>query len=335
MFICTHKRRAQIFSLTRHESQDNNRVTSMLQANKILSLNEAISRFGKTLDLDGDTQKAYRLDLERFLAYMSPDANLANIDKETIRGYLDNLITKEGKRVSLATQNRHYATLRRFFLWLNVEGHLENNPATNIARRKPNKDQGELPAGSIIRCLEREQVAKIIDNTRLLRDKALFSLIYSTGLRVSEALSLRLEDINLNTDTMQVRSTKGNRPRKAYLSKSLKPLLKKYIKDLPSEKGWLFPTSHAQDRPLSYGRARQLFSEAAEEIVNPDGSRVTIHQLRHTFASERAGQMDSLLLMDLMGHSDIRTTLRYAKVSGYAAKKAFDTFDQHFSLRLN
>ena len=80
--------------------------------------------------------------------------------------------------------------------------------------------------------------------------------------------------------------------------------------------------------PISYGRVRQLFNEKTKNIFNADGSRVTIHQLRHTFATERVGQIDSILLMNLMGHSDIRTTLRYAKADTKILKQAFDLFDK-------
>ena len=68
--------------------------------------------------------------------------------------------------------------------------------------------------------------------------------------------------------------------------------------------------------------------ECARNIVNSDGTQITIHQLRHTFCTERAGHIDSFVLQRLAGHNDIRTTLRYAKVNDTVAKEAFNTFDE-------
>ena len=69
-------------------------------------------------------------------------------------------------------------------------------------------------------------------------------------------------------------------------------------------------------------------SSLADPPVDPDGSRVTIHQLRHAFGSERAGKVDALVLRDLMGHKSLQTTLRYAEVSPKRTREAFRQFDR-------
>ncbi|MDX1918711.1 MAG: tyrosine-type recombinase/integrase [Candidatus Caenarcaniphilales bacterium] len=292
-----------------------------------MKLGQAIQHFIDHLQLDGDTRKAYELDLIAFQLSFEDEPELNQIDRFSIKNYLDNLKTKQGKRVSLTTQNRHYATLRRFFCWLVREEHLKDTPFVNIERRRPNKDAGEIPPGSIIRSLDPRQVDKLVENCDRLREKVLFLMMYTTGLRASEALTLKTDDLNFDSGVITVRQTKGNKPRRTYLSKSLKPLLKKYLANHNNK--WLFPG--VGELPLSYGRARQLFNQATDGISNPDGSRVTLHQLRHTFATERAGYIDSILLMDLMGHADIRTTLRYAKVTGRAAQDAFERFENNFT----
>ena len=71
----------------------------------------------------------------------------------------------------------------------------------------------------------------------------------------------------------------------------------------------------------------RLFRRYAEGIET-NGNPLTIHQLRHTFGSERAGNMDALILRDLMGHKSLRTTQQYAQVNGKAVEKAFRAFDR-------
>jgi len=71
-----------------------------------------------------------------------------------------------------------------------------------------------------------------------------------------------------------------------------------------------------------------MFREYADGIDNEAGSPIVIHQLRHTFGSERAGNVDPFVLRDLMGYADIRTTLTYSRVNPERTRKAFQEFDR-------
>jgi len=285
---------------------------------------EAISRYLSNLNLDGDTLRAYTIDLHRFERTLG-NTGINNINKDIVKNYLENLTSKNGQRVSLATQNRHYATLHRFFEWCIQESVISENPMENLPRRKPNKDIGEVAPGSVIRSLTKEQVEKILRSAKSTRERLLFILLYTSGIRISEALDLNIQDIY--DATIHIRHGKGNQPRQAYLSKQAEKLLAQYLEERGNPtSGPIFVTTHGQR--LSYARARQLFMEAARNLVNADGTQVTIHQLRHTFCTERAGHIDSFVLQRLAGHNDIRTTLRYVKVNDIVAKQAFETFDE-------
>lgn len=285
---------------------------------------ESITRYLSQLNLDGDTLRAYTIDLHRFERTIG-NAPINNITRDQLKDYLNNLMSKYGQRVSLATQNRHYATLHRFFEWCLQEKIVQENPMENLPRRRPNKDQGEVAPGTLIRALRKEQVEKLLKNAQLTREKLLFTLLYTSGLRISEALDLNIQDIYDNT--IHIKQGKGNQPRQAYLSKTTEKLMQQSLEERGNPtSGPLFVTTHGQR--LSYARARQLFMEASRNIVNSDGTPVTIHQLRHTFCTERAGHIDSFVLQRLAGHNDIRTTLRYAKVSDVVAKEAFQNFDE-------
>ena len=285
---------------------------------------ESITRYLANLNLDGDTLRAYSIDLHKFERTIG-NIPLSSVTKELLKNYLGNLVSKYGQRVSLATQNRHYASLHRFFEWCLQESLISENPMENLPRRRPNKDLGEVNPGSTIRALTKEQVEKILKQAKETREKLLFTLLYTSGLRISEALDLNIQDIN--EGTIHIRHGKGNQPRQAYLSKSTEKLLIEYLTERGNPtNGPLFVTAHGQR--LSYARARQLFMDAARNLINPEGTQVTIHQLRHTFCTERAGHIDSMVLQRLAGHNDIRTTLRYAKVNDQTAKEAFSNFDE-------
>ena len=285
---------------------------------------ESITKYLVNLNLDGDTLRAYTIDLHRFERTLS-NVPINSITRDHLKNYLDNLTSKYGQRVSLATQNRHYASLHRFFEWCLQEKHISENPMENLPRRRPNKDLGEVTPGSVIRALKKEQVEKLLRNAQTTRERLLFTLLYTSGIRISEGLDLNIQDIN--EGTIHIRQGKGNQPRQAYLSKQTEKSLLQYLEERGNPtNGPLFITTHGQR--LSYARARQLFMEAARNILNSDGTPITIHQLRHTFCTERAGHIDSFVLQRLAGHNDIRTTLRYAKVNDVVAKEAFSNFDE-------
>ena len=164
-----------------------------------------------------------------------------------------------------------------------------------------------------------------------LRDRALFSLLYRSGLRVGEALSLDVADVNLEGGTFRVVG-KGNAERVGYLSEETRPLLRRYLRSRGNPQAG--PLFESREGRLSYPMAYVLFRRYAEGLKRPDGKPVTIHQLRHAFGTERAGRMDALVLRDLMGHRNIRTTLRYARVSLERTRQAFEEFDRQHTRKL-
>lgn len=304
-------------------------------------MKEVVEKYLLKLEKDNDTIKAYRLDLERFVEQFG-EREIDSIIRDDIRDYLDQLTTRRGKRVSVATQNRHYATLSCLYGWAIREGFAKDHPMKTIPRRKPNKDLGEINTKDVIRYLDKKTIDEIFRRAPSNREEFLFNLLYTSGMRISEALALNTEDIR--DGVIYIMQGKGNKPRVTYLAKDTEKLLKKYLeKRVPDrsvmaqakspeereelkEKGALFTTNNGTR--LGYHRANQLFKYAARGVKNPDGTELTLHQLRHTFCTERAGWMDSMVLQQIVGHSDIRTTLKYAKVANKVAEKQFHEFNE-------
>jgi hypothetical protein len=145
-----------------------------------------------------------------------------------------------------------------------------------------------------------------------LRDKAPFSLLYGSGLRVSEALGLDIEEMNLEEREFRVVG-KGDRERVGYLGEDTVSLLRRYLRERGCPRqGPVFESRHGTR--LSYSTAWRLFRKYANGLEE-NSQLLTIHQLRHSFGSDRTGAMDALILRDLMGHKSLRTTLQYAQVN--------------------
>lgn len=305
---------------------------------------DLVEQYIESLEKDNDTVKAYRLDLEKFTAVFG-GARPSEIKSSAIKQYLDGLTTRTDKRVSVSTQNRHYATISCFFNWLIKQSKLIENPIKNVERRRPNKDLGETNSKDIIRYLEKETVGQIMGEAKSIREEFLFDLLYSSGLRISEALALNIQDIR--NGVIQIRAGKGNRARVTYMSKHTEKLFRKYLEKRTPDRSVLFQAKTIEEAQalrnegalfttnngtrLGYHRANQLFKQASKGIKNADGTPLTIHQLRHTFCTERVGHIDIRVLQKLAGHSDIRTTLRYAKVADRVAREQFDKYDRERS----
>lgn len=309
---------------------------------------DLVEQYVESLEKDNDTIKAYRLDLEKFTAAYGETKPL-EIKSPELKVYLDGLTTRTGKRVSVSTQNRHYATISCFFNWLIKQSKLIENPIKNVERRKPNKDLGETNSKDIIRYLDREIVGQIMAESKSIREEFLFDLLYSSGLRISEALALNVQDIR--NGVIQVRAGKGNRARVTYMSQHTEKLFRKYLEKRVPDRSVLFQATTIEEAQalrnegalfttnngtrLGYHRANQLFKQASKGIKNPDSTPLTIHQLRHTFCTERVGHIDIRVLQKLAGHSDIRTTLRYAKVADIVAREQFDKYDRERNAGFN
>ena len=289
-------------------------------ASAVLTVAPAIEQF---LDRDWSphTEKNFRSDLQRF-AKQFGRRRVDRILPRDIQDYLNSMKTVQGRSVSTQTYNRHCGTLKNLFGWLERQEELERSPMTKVERKKVGE---RLP-----RPMTQKQVKAFFARIDPVRDWTLFSLLYGSGLRVGEALALDIEELDLDKGTFRVVG-KGDRERIGYLSEETAKLVKRYLRERGRPRsGPLFESRNGTR--LSYSMAWKLFRKYADG-VNASGTSLTIHQLRHTFGSERACEIDALILRDLMGHKSLRTTQQYAKVNPEAARKAFRSFDRQRSRR--
>ncbi len=173
--------------------------------------------------------------------------------------------------------------------------------------------------------LAMSQIELLFAQLENLKHKTMLFLAYSAGLRVSEVVNLKIEDIHSARMVINIRAAKGKKDRTVVLSAGILELLRKYYKAyLPSY--WLF---EGQNKPEQYSRRslQQIFQRA--KIKAKIKQDVSFHSLRHSYAThlhERG--TDIKLIQALLGHNDIKTTLIYTHVSNLTIETVKSPFDQ-------
>ena len=269
------------------------------------------------------TRNVYVSEVNKLINWL----NESNLDLFTLSlKELEQYVVYRSSHVSLdsRTVSRVLSSLRSYFGFLCFAGYRNDNPAMNIQSPRVKK---YLPE-----CLNSKEVNKLLDAIDLnslygMRDRTLFELIYSCGLRVSEASSLQLSDIYLQEGVIKVNG-KGNRERVLPLGEEAELWLVRYLKDvrpkflrenISTERVFLSNQGRGLGRKGMWKRYRQL-----ADSVNT-GSR--IHTLRHSFATHLlSGGADLRSVQELLGHKDISTTQIYTHISRNDLKKAHKSF---------
>ncbi|MBT4888145.1 MAG: site-specific tyrosine recombinase XerD [Rhodospirillales bacterium] len=264
-----------------------------------------------------NTVSSYRRDLNNFAEYadarrMRPE----DAGSDLIRGYMKTL---SSRGMASSTAARHLSTIRQFFKFLYSEGHRKDDPALAIDSPKIGK---ALP-----KYLSEEDVEKLLlathqfEGVEGVRLVVFLEILYATGLRVSELVSLPLSAVAGDGRMLIVRG-KGGKERMVPLSEPAIEALSNYrdVRDhfLPNQRqhiasSFLFP-SRSKEGHLTRARFAQLLKEVAI-VAGVETKRVSPHVLRHSFASHMlAHGADLRTLQQMLGHSDISTTQIYTHV---------------------
>ncbi|WP_085907033.1 site-specific tyrosine recombinase XerD [Kiloniella majae] len=279
-----------------------------------------------------NTLEAYERDLERFEDFLSSARkDLTVVEASDIRTYLADL-TAEG--LSARTQARHLSSLKQFYLFLMEEGIRQDNPVAEIGTPRMAQSLPKFlsieDTGALLKAAQENQTDEG------LRLCALIELLYATGMRVSELVSLKISQTQRDLRILIVMG-KGNKERLVPLSPRAREALDRYLlvrdnflpnseQDKVKDTGWVFP-SRGKNGYLTRHRVGQLLKELAiESGVMP--SKVSPHVLRHAFAThllENGADLRSVQKM--LGHSDISTTQIYTHVLQERLQKL--VFEKH------
>lgn len=240
------------------------------------------------------------------------------LEREWLNSYFQSL-----ESLCYTTHHRHQAIVQALFNFAVEQGYIRANPLARLRRRQPDASKGEHHSDQSIRYLSSEQLEILYP--LLKPDRRLYALVkllHCSGARIAEVLALDEDDLDTQNQKFKVVG-KGNKERWCFYSTDAAEALDSYQR-LYRAKGHsaLFTAEHRISRQvtrLSYSTAYHTWRVRTQQHQKLQGIR--LHDLRHTFATERVGLMGIEELRALMGHSNIQTTLRYQKVTSQRAEQ--------------
>ena len=279
----------------------------------------------------GNTIAAYRNDLNQLEEFLQPRRNGSGgpvqwvmIDQASI---LDYILRLKSQTYAEATVARKVAAVKSFFAFLQAEGRLKVNPAETLSSPKVGKS---LPKPlSVVDMDELLEQPKKRNTPEAKRDSAMLELMYATGLRVTELVSLDVSNIRLEGDSSHVRVVgKGNRERLLPIPDDRAQEVSEYLKlarpRLVGERNETALFVNRRGERLT----RQGFWLILKSYANGTPSlkgRVTPHTLRHSFATHMLrGGMDIRAVQEMLGHANISTTQVYTQVSREHVREAYE-----------
>ncbi len=280
------------------------------------------------------TVKNYCLDVQNFLDFLQEvKVDYKDVNKNIIRNYMENRarhITYRGSPESTRSIRRAMSSLKKFYSFLKFRKYVDSNPFELVVSPKKHDKMPEvLYESQILKLIElnAERQDELKD-----RDQALLLLMYTSGLRCSEVVNLKISDIDFNQRIMNIIG-KGNKQRLVPFSPSARDSMINYARDLrkklkaeadkPSEHFFL----NAKGNKLTTRGLEYIMNQIVKKTGLSLGINLHPHVLRHTFATHLLENgADLRVIQELLGHESINTTQIYTHVSKEAMKNQYDLY---------
>lgn len=261
--------------------------------------------------MSAHTIKNYLHRLQLFVVWVSIPVESVNLDH--IKRYIDVLLDKG---LTAQTINGHLIAIRRFYNYLIDE---ENSSLLNPVKKGLSlRIPSPLP-----RHVQDANVFHFFEAVEKPRDKAMFILMLRCGLRVNEVANLTLNSIDYSRSQIMVRGGKGNKDRVVYISNDAASALATYLRrrKVTSEQGvFLVEKGVHKGKPISV----RGIQKRIEYYAKKSGLPISCHQLRHTMATQLLNADAALVsIQDLLGHTRIKTTQRYCRLSNNKAQRDY------------
>lgn len=290
----------------------------------MLNLEELFKKFigfiHVTKGTSTNTEVSYLRDLHQMQMYLAASGvkDVDGITKEHLSNYVASL-TSAGKKAT--TISRSIASMKAFFAYLTAKKIIEKNPAESLKTPKIEKKEPTI--------LSKEEVVRLIecvdkDTPKEVRDRAMLELMYATGMRVTELISMKMSDLSMVGE--HVECTDSKKTRQIPFGNACKKALEKYL-------------SGAREELLEGKTSEYLFVNCSGDEMSRQGfwkiiktygkragitSEITPHTLRHSFATHLvSGGADLKDIQEMLGHSDISTTQMYAKLSKNSVRDSY------------
>lgn len=258
-----------------------------------------------------NTIASYRRDLVKLNSFLT-NSGCENWEKVTNTNLNSYVLMIEKKGMSSATVSRNIASIKAFFLYLLKQGVISEDPSDTL---KPPKIEKKIPT-----ILTVEEINLLLEQPsgvtpKEIRDKAMLELLYATGIRVSELISLKVKDVNLAMNFIQCHD--GGRERVIPFTVETHGALENYLRNsrdamCTESQDYLF--TNCQGAPMT----RQGFWKIIKYYSAKAGIKkdITPHTIRHSFAMHLVNNgADLRSVQEMLGHSDISTTQIYARAN--------------------
>ena len=263
-----------------------------------MDVNELIKKEGLRRGLSPRTIKTYQVCVYRFLGKLQKD--IRTITKSDVKNYLDYKIEKGATG---STINVYLNSIKFFYSCC-----LNRKLAVNIRYSKTPKRLPEV--------LTKDEVNLLIESIHNPKHKLLIKLLYSAGLRVSELVNLKIQDLDFNNNIGWVRNGKGNKDRLFIIAKSISEELQEFINNSNSD-------SNSRTRYVFTGQNKShLSTRTIQEIIKSAckkskiGKNIHPHTLRHSFATHLVqNRYDLGTIQNLLGHNSPKTTMIYVHMA--------------------
>lgn len=288
--------------------------------NDFIKYTETFDKYSK------NTLIAYKTTYRQFTDYLNK--KLTEVKIEDIEGFIGYLKNKNGGEISKATINLKLGALSSLFQYLkNRENSVDSDPTEGIDRQTPPQEIKDV--------LSRREVNSMISKVFWVRDKAIISLLFVSGMRISELIKLNKQDVtdtyndenNLKGVKIHIKDAKNYKDRLIYVSERYYQYTRKYLSSRDNEHSALF-ISKQDNRPTS-NTIRNILTKAADK-ANID-KNVTPHALRRSCATYlyNIAHLTPNEIKEHLGHSSVETTLKnYIKVYDDSNKnKMLDAFN--------
>lgn len=264
---------------------------------------EALEKLTSELRLRGFSEltiRNYCFFNAKFFSYSQK--NIEDLTEDDVKSYLSILLKDKSKStVSLAISSIRFT--------------FQEILQKQLSNIKIPKKEKRLPT-----VLTKEEVKQLLDSCDTKKSRIILSLLYSSGLRVSELVNLKQEDLDIEENTGWVRRGKGKKDRLFIMSEDISKQLASYLEN--SINSYVF----SKYKPLTTRNIQKIVSNVARKAGLK--KRVTPHTLRHSFATHLLEQgTDIRIIQELLGHASLNTTQVYTHVSSEEIKKIKNPFD--------
>lgn len=259
-----------------------------------------------------NTEMSYRRDLKKVVAFLNSNGltEMVNISEEDLKNYI---VFMNEQHFAAATISRNIASIKAFFHYLNQEKLIERDISEGLKAPRIEKKMPEiLTTEEVVRLLEQPSG----DSPKEVRDKAMLELLYATGIRVTELITLRISEVNLPMSFIVCKD--AHKERVIPFGMAAKNALVKYLtkarEEMVEDKSSDILFANCSGSPMS----RQGFWKLIKYYSKKAGitTDITPHTLRHSFAAHLVENgADLRSVQEMLGHSDISTTQIYANMN--------------------